>query len=492
MKIFQIAKTIFEAITCAIQIFTWISTLRMFLNIFHAMGGKKAQEALANTLGFASATSLTKLLDDTEKNIVQPVREKHAELGQRLGQTPSNLNGMHKPNYHSTVILEATYAYDSLRGTGSLILIFNPEGFGFKPRSPQIISNVSEKEMAALLSSPSWGNFWRTNFMTKRKIAHQYENTDWMTGEKYELSPAMDLDEWIENQAMLDPEDSGLANKTINEQINLAIDRDQDVVNKFIHGFENGTLGRPFEDNGLRVTDAFGNRMRNIPKHLSGIISNNPFIKEIAPFSNAFKKYASKWGQLKGVVNSSDFLSSFDSMDWVQLSSLDFEQEAVVGMVSKLGELDEFLTRAGLSTVFGATSKRTRQQLKAYRPAKRNYVITKNDLNYYKSINKMYMQMVKEKEKLARIYGQAFADEAIPSTLGSIMTNEEIETAFGNLSGKYGLSETSTKGEIDLIGKTLKNEFKSLPAILTGHTRDVLKNILKFPTCWKTVFTDKD
>lgn len=495
IRIIKIVKKAFDLIKCGIQIWTWIQSLKLFLRFFRNIGANEGLDAIASLIGASSFASLNKLLNDTEKDVVLPAMEKHTELSSRIGETPSNLNGMHKPNYHSTVILEATYAYDSIKGIGSLILIFNPEGFGWKPRSPQIVTNVSEKEMAMFISSKSWGNFWRENFMVKRTVAHQYETTDWMTGENFDTPPSMDLDEWIENQAMLDPEDSELANETMNNQINLAIDRNQDVVEKFIHGFENGTLGRPFEENGLRVTDAIGNRMKNIPKHLQGVISQNPFLKEIAPYSNSFKKFANKWRQLKGVVNSSNFLSSFSSTDWVKLGSIDFLQEVETGLMMKAEELSNWLSKTGMRALFSTNSEQNRLIANSYINLRKQGRLLRNQIKYVEGWNKDAAKLDRQKERFKETYGEDAANDFLDSSYYD--SDEYLETLSGEERANAEAFRESAKNigfteeELATLESAKAKAFKELWQSIGDGAKQSLKDMIKFPTCWKTIFKEK-
>lgn len=267
---------------------------------------------LEEALGVSTFSGANKILDNTIMQ-AQEYINKGRELQVRMDMVPSNLNGTHKPPYHSTVFLEVAYEFNNILGTGNLILIFNPEGFGWKPKDPQIIRYVSEKEASAFFGSKSWGNYWRENFLLKRPKHFNQESVNVLTGETYHSPRAQDLTTYLEDVSEVGEDYSDTISSVFQKQINDAIAKQQDISKRVVSGIENSNLTRPFEDEGLRITDMLGQKIEKIPTELIQIATQTPFVKELGKFTSAWKKYSTKLRNAHSLFNSAVFESELNA-----------------------------------------------------------------------------------------------------------------------------------------------------------------------------------
>lgn len=400
----------FKWIKCGFEVYTWFMTMKFFINFLLSMIGVDEIPSFLDALGIGSLNSINSILNSDLGQLEIPrIVAKTRELGIRADMTQSSLNGSHKPNYHSTVVYEAVYAYDNIKGKGQLILIFNPEGFGWKPRNPQIITNVSEAEAFDFFSAKSWGLFWRNNFMIKRNFNYRYKVKDELTDEEMTLEPSKDLNVWLEEKAMLSPLGGEQMSEIENENITAAIDSHVSVVDKFINSIENGTFGTEEELAGIAIKDALGQRIRNIPNDLKGVISSNPFIKELAPYTAAFKKAKSTWISLKTGIASSGFYSTFKSEGLSMIRGVNPLTALYTVTGIKVNAINQMLidgTFKALTTgsVRGFTIKQALQdeRMKLAQTSAKAKFQASNARNYGKNKTYTYEKYLKKKEEFLR------------------------------------------------------------------------------------------
>lgn len=342
----------FEKIACAIS---WYFYVRQIELVFKWLRGLGVSPSLA-----AEWLGITRIIDvassDTERTIIRQLthnREllesnlevaKEIEVRRKLPE--SRYNGVHKPPYKSKAILEVHFHFDNILQSGTMILFFNPEGFGNKPRIPQIVRFVSEQEFGDFLKgmpsserSNSWGMFWRVNYLLraggKGSLRHRtgrYSNydvdnygnypvknietvdiapstvdhekkygKDFLTNEEKPLGKVENLDDYIANTLELDEEQGDILSESMGEFIQNAVENQLDIEETMIGAIENSTWGRGLEQNGLRVTSAVSDKVRNIPKNLQRIVSGNPVFRDVAKVTSVYRKSVGRWRYLRDV-----------------------------------------------------------------------------------------------------------------------------------------------------------------------------------------------
>lgn len=303
-KTLRASRTIKEA-NCLLQWYAWLTVWKTIIDKLES--GNFDLDAFVLALGVKAilGSNPKKLVDDSLLTIEEDMA-KVREFERRLNAPPSGWDGVHKPPYHSIAIHEVVYQFSNITGYGSMIIIFNPEGFGFKPRPPQIIKYVSEDEIAEFLSSKSWGEYWRTHYLlrTKRRKRRTVRTADIITGEENIIPEAEDLDDYIERVLKLPEYADDIIADEFQDLINYAFDKNEDLSTQFIKALEKGSIGRGVEERGLRVTNALNEYGRAIPKNLQSVITKNPILKDIGSFLPGYKKAQTRMRELRGAYNS--------------------------------------------------------------------------------------------------------------------------------------------------------------------------------------------
>ncbi len=460
IKRLQQASRLFRIILCAIQTYEYAIRLRMALTLFKKIFGEASSELkdlLESMLGVSTIDEAIAKLDNTIDQVQEYVN-KGKEIQARLDMVPSNLNGSHKPPYASTVFLEVIYAYDNVLGYGNLILIFNPVGFGMKPKDPQIIKYVSEKEMSAFIGSRSWGEYWRTNFLLKRPAHFNAESIDLLTGERHPSPRAETLTNFVENVADVDGNYTDVISDVFKEQIEDAFKKQEDVSRRVIRGIENNSLSRGFEEKGLRITDLLGQKVKAIPKNIELAAKELPLVREAAQYTAVWKKYSTK------LRNSRTFFSS-----------------AVVG-----GKLEAEALAIGQSLGGGLLTEAT--MLKAY-PEATMYTLKQLGLTASVASGDVALGMKAYQEKVVLdIFNETGTGSDIYSSLKAWEDMETGEIMWTQMNGEELTAEMLK--EIKDLDKARKLEkVKEQIRQWTRGFSGALKQMLKPPDCILTVFT---
>lgn len=320
-KAFRLIKTAIKAlnivsgIKCTFEWIAWLTLIKGFWDMLKNMAFP--EEAIVAALGIdkiIKARNSGAIKEKIEKSLSEtiPVINKTKEFTARLDLPPSPWNGVHKPPYHSSVVQEVLYEFSNVAGTGTMIIMFNPEGFNDRPKAPMIIRYVDEAEFAEFIHSPSWGEYWRWNYILRNRKRNKFRvKPDQPAGlideSEYPMPKAEPLDEYIVNALDLPDGSNDLIIDEFRELILKGMDKSISQTEMMKRAIENGQIGRGLEEGGLRVTSLLSETLRDVPANLKNIITKNPIFKDVAKVTSQYKVTLNKWRGVRDMLSSAKY-----------------------------------------------------------------------------------------------------------------------------------------------------------------------------------------
>lgn len=482
-----------KGVACTVQWYAYLSLLKLAIEKLSSIGMPLL--AIAEMLGISDMFGKTTDLKNIIQNSLQAAKESLAsssELDARLKMAPSALNGVHKPPYHSIAIHEVVYEFSNVAGTGSMIIVFNPEGFGMKPKVPQIIKYVDEAEFAEFIASKSWGNYWRINYLLggrrkRRNVkTREAKGTNLLTGEDYPVPEAEALDDYIERVLALPNGSDEIIAGEFKEQILYALDKQADLTEQFAKAIEKGSLGRGVEENGLRITNVLNEGLRAVPGNLKGIITKNPIIKDVAKLLPSVKSQIGRLRNLRNGLFSASHLNSLSAEAAAAMGSIGGTQAALleVGAATNFGfKIGKDLTIEATRASLAADAAYTEAMLQANGIA--NSIIESmyglgGNINYGSSTYTEFIQ----NEIGDMIRGEyEYGISIDPKAMADLEEKLNLSKEFDNITQKFADGEATIQ-EFFEAGKSVGAIEGELGLLATN---DIIKHaasgFVKPPTC---------
>lgn len=446
-------------IMCALETYAWLQQLKFVLNLIKNLGfsiDDILEMAGIDISGFGATTGkgLMSAIRDTQGSLQKELNNAQ-EIQRRLQMSPSSLAGTHKPNYDSTVFIEVNYSFDNLTGTGMAILFFNPIGFGGKIKSPEIIRYIGEQEFGKFISSKSWGNYWRLNFLKNRpKHFNTYEK-DVITGESFPSPKSESLENYVERVMEFPDDKKDLISGVFQDEISEALGRHEDISKRFVESMEKGTWGREFTSHGFRATDIAGRKIRNVPKNLENIVGTNPVFKEIIGLTAAGKKAIQKIRTIRQAFSSVLFKKNLSA-----------EAEALSGAYGAIAESLAFVDMLPKGAIQEFEAGGTKL-LKKYISSARDAGVIGSTADDFLSYMTNNVQSIMNTASLHLSISNEIARDNIKgfddmSTIEKMFRKRQWEEATGNNINKMASEKMKGLIERDATSGFLKGAFKGM------------------------------